>query len=70
MATATATRMAKTLHKTTTLQVHHTVSYISLLSLHDYDVTMLNFTSYGGYTTSLRAPEVKKFVPSGCYEVT
>ena len=21
-------------------------------------------------TTSLRAPEVKKFVPSGCYEVT
>ena len=49
MATATATRMAKMRHKTTTLQVHHTVSYISLLSLHDYDVTMLNFTSYGGY---------------------
>ena len=44
MATATATRMAKMRHKTTTLQVHHTVSYISLLSLHDYDhdVTMLN----------------------------
>ena len=23
-----------------------------------------------GYTTSLSAPEVKKFLPSGCYEVT
>ena len=53
MATATATRMAKMRHKTTTLQVHHTVSYISLLSLHEYDVTMLNFTSYGGYKQAM-----------------
>ena len=44
MATATATRMAKT----TTLHVHHAILYISLLSLHDYDVKRPNFTFYGG----------------------
>ena len=30
--------------KTTILHVHHTFLYISLLSLHDYDVKMPNFT--------------------------
>ena len=30
--------------KTTTLQVHHAFLYISLPSLHDYDVKMPNFT--------------------------
>ena len=34
--------------KTTTLQVHHAFSYISLPSLHDYDGKMPNFTFYGG----------------------
>ena len=34
--------------KTTTLHVHHALMYISLLSLHDYDSKMPNFTSYGG----------------------
>ena len=33
--------------KTTTLHVHHTFLYISLTSLHDYDVKMPNFTFYG-----------------------
>ena len=28
------------------------------------------FYIFREYTTSLSAPEVKKFVPSGCYEVT
>ena len=36
------------LSKTTTLQVHHAFLYISLPSLHDYDVKMPNFTFYGG----------------------
>ena len=34
--------------KTTTLHVHHAFLYISLLSLHDYDVKMPNFTFYRG----------------------
>jgi len=33
--------------KTTTLHVHHTFLYISLPSLHDYDVKMPTFTIYG-----------------------
>ena len=33
-----------TLSKTTTLRVHHAFLYISLLSLHDYNVKMPNFT--------------------------
>ena len=32
--------------KTTTLHMHHAFLYISLPSLHDYDVTMPNFTFY------------------------
>ena len=34
--------------KTTTLHVHHTFLYISLPSLHDYDVKLHNFTFCGG----------------------
>ena len=34
--------------KTTTLHVHHAILYISLPSLHDYDVKMPDFTLYGG----------------------
>ena len=36
------------LSKTTTLHVHHAFLYISLSSLHHYDVKMPNFTFYGG----------------------
>ena len=36
------------LRKTTTLHVHHAFPYISLPSLHDYDVKMLNYKFYGG----------------------
>ena len=35
------------LSKTTHLHVHHTFLYISLPSLHDYDVKMHNFMFYG-----------------------
>ena len=35
------------LSKTTTLHVHHAFLYISLLSLHDYNVKMPNFTFNG-----------------------
>ena len=35
--------------KTTTLHVHHTFLYLSLTSLHDYDVKMPNFTFYGSF---------------------
>ena len=34
--------------KTTTLHVHHDFLYISLPSLHDYDVKMPNCKFYGG----------------------
>ena len=34
--------------KTTTLHTHHAFLYILLLSLHDYDVKMLNFSYCGG----------------------
>ena len=36
------------LSKITTLQVQHTFLYISLPSLHDYDVKMPDFKLYGG----------------------
>ena len=36
--------------KTTILHVHHPFLYISLPSLHDYDVKMSNFTTYRGST--------------------
>ena len=44
------------LSKTTTLHVHHAILYISLPSLHDYDVKMPDFTNYGG-----RKQETTKF---------
>ena len=36
--------------KTTILHVHHAFLYISLPSLHDYDVKMPNYTMYRGLT--------------------
>ena len=36
--------------KTTILHVHHAFLYISLPSLHDYDVKVPNFTLYRGST--------------------
>ena len=44
------------LSKATTLHVHHASLYISLPSLHDYDVKMPDFTNYGG-----RKQETRKF---------
>ena len=50
--TVTATRTSKKqlglLRKITTLHVHHALLYISLPSLHDYDVKMPNCKFYGG----------------------
>ena len=46
--TATATKAIGLLRKTTTLHVHHAFLYISLPSLHDYDVKMPNCKFYGG----------------------
>ena len=39
-----ATKAIGLISKTTILHVHHAFLYISLLSLHDYDVKMPNFT--------------------------
>ena len=36
------------LNKTTTLHVHHPFLYISLPSLHDYNIKVRNFTFCGG----------------------
>ena len=36
--------------KTTIVHVHHAFLYISLPTLHDYDVKMPNFTFYRGST--------------------
>ena len=41
--------------KTTILHVHHAFLYISLPSLHDYDVKMPNFTMYRGSTQATEA---------------
>ena len=51
------------LRKTTTLHVHHAFLYISLPSMHDYDVKMPNCKFYGGRkqaTTNLECglPEI------------
>ena len=40
--------IAYKISKTTTLHAHHAFLYISLPSLHDYDVKMPYFTFYGG----------------------
>ena len=45
-----ATKAIGLISKTTTLHVHHAFLYISLPSLHDYDVKMPNFTMYRGST--------------------
>ena len=42
------------LRKTTTLHVHHAFLYISLPSLHDYDVKMPNCKFYGGSKQATR----------------
>ena len=49
-ATATGTPQRGLISKTTILHVHHDFLYISLPSLHDYDVKMPNFTMYRGST--------------------
>ena len=45
-----ATKAIGLISKTTILHVHHVFFYISLPSLHDYDVKMSNFTMYRGST--------------------
>ena len=53
------TKAKRLITKTTILDVHHAFSYISLPSLHDYNVKMLNFTLYRGRTQT-----TTKFPPS------
>ena len=45
-----ATKAIGLIIKTTILHVHHAFLYISLPSLHDYDVKMPKFTMYRGST--------------------
>ena len=45
-----ATKAIALISKTTILHVHHAFLYISLPSLHDYDVKMPNFPMYRGST--------------------
>ena len=45
-----ATKAIGFITKTTILHVHHAFLYISLPSLHDYDVKMPNFKLYRGST--------------------
>ena len=45
-----ATKAIGLIRKTTILHVHHAFLYISLPSLHDYDVKMPNFAMYRGST--------------------
>ena len=45
-----ATKAIGLISKTTILHVHHAFLYISLPSLHDYDVKMPNFALYRGST--------------------
>ena len=45
-----ATKTIGLISKTTILHVHHAFLYISLPSLHGYDVKMPNFTMYRGST--------------------
>ena len=48
-----ATKTIGLISKTTSLLVHHAFLYISLPSLHDYDVKMPNFTMYRGSTQAM-----------------
>lgn len=41
-------KVVRLINKTTTLHTHHTFRYISLLSPHKCEVTLPNFTFYGG----------------------
>ena len=54
-----ATKAIGLLTKITILHVYHAFLYISLPSLHDYDVKMPNFTMHRGSTQAIR-----KFPPS------
>ena len=45
-----AAKTISLISKTTILHVHHAFLYISLPSLHDYDVKMPNYTMYRGST--------------------
>ena len=45
-----ATKSIGLISKTTILHVHHTFLYISLPSLHDYDLKMPNIALYRGST--------------------
>ena len=45
-----ATKAIDLISKTKILHVHHAFLYISLPSLHDYEVKMPNFTMYRGST--------------------
>ena len=47
---ANATKTIGSISKTTILHVHHAFLYISLPSLHDYDMKMPNSTMYRGNT--------------------
>ena len=51
-ATRTANKTIDLLRKTTTLHVQHTFLYISLPSLHDYDVKMPNFLFFSFFPFS------------------
>ena len=70
-ATATATRTAKEqlvfVSRITTLQVHHAFLYVSLLSLHVYEVKMPHFTLGGERehkaTTFFFFPDLR-YIPS------
>ena len=56
---------------TTTLHMHHTFSYTSLPSLHDYDVKVPNFLFCAGKnkraTTFFFFPELRYSTPEKCY---
>ena len=49
-----ATKAIGLISKTAILHVHHAFLYISLPSLHDYDVKMPNFPMYRGSTQATR----------------
>ena len=51
-----ATKAIGLISKTTILHVHHAFLYISLPSLHDYDVKMPIFTFYSDSTQATKFP--------------
>ena len=46
-------KQTASMSKTTTLHMHHTLLYISLPFLHNYDFWMPNFTFYGEYKQAM-----------------